>query len=150
MQLATTVAGLAAVTAEESKKTSAQRWDELTNYEWLTGDTPPSPWRVGGLLGSGLLGATAVPTGYEVMGLGVGLVLGNFFLNSLNDDWQMAKQDVVDTVVDDTGQTLQNSPLSPFAADEVGLSSQEKYDLARTYHTHGIPQVGTRSIRPPL
>ena len=148
MQTATTIAGLAALTAEESKKTGTQRYQELTDYAWLT--TSPSPWRVGGLVGGGLIGAAAVSPGYELAGLAVGLVLSNYAMNSLGDDWSMLKTDAVDAVVDDTGTVLGDSPLSPFAADEVGLTSQQKYDLARTYGTRGVPQVGTRSIRPPL
>ena len=123
----------AEITRQEARKTSDDRWREVT--------TPPSSFfgmlaAVGG--GVVLMGAAA--NGSKMPAFLLGAVGGNFLYNSLRDD--------VPGVVDDVGAVAVASPLNPY--DEVGLTPDQIYEDATVYHTRGTPQVGTRTIRPPL
>ena len=125
----------AEITRQEARKTSDDRWREVT--------TPPSSFfgmlaAVGG--GVVLMGAAA--NGSKMPAFLLGAVGGNFLYNSLVDD--------VPGVVNDVGTVAVSSPLNPYGADEVGLTPQQIYEDATVYHTRGTPQVGTRPIRPPL
>ena len=125
----------AEITRQEARKTSSDRWREVT--------TPPSSFF--GLLaaiGGGVVLMGAAANDSKMPAFLLGGVGGNFLFNSFRDD--------IPGTVNDLGAVAVASPLNPYGADEVGLTPQQIYDDATVYHTRGTPQVGTRSIRPPL
>ena len=123
----------AEITRQEARKTSDDRWREVT--------TPPSSFF--GMLAAvagGVWVMSAAANDAKTPAFLLGAVGGNFLFNSLRGD--------VPGVVDDVGAVAVASPLNPY--DEVGLTPDQIYEDATVYHTRGTPQVGTRTIRPPL
>ena len=128
---------------EEQTKTNEKRWAEATDLKPMLAS--PLRLAVGGMVGL-VAGGAAPSTNLSFPFAVAGLLLSNFVIASVLDDLP-----TVDGVVQAVGTVARNSPLDPAAADTFGLSSQELYDLARTVHTRGVPQVGVaRPIRPPL
>ena len=125
----------AEISRQEAKKTSDDRWRELTT-------APSSFFGVLATVAGGVVLMGAAGDGAKAPAFLLGAVGGNFLYNSLIDD--------VPGVVDDVGAVAVASPLNPYGADEVGLTPQQIYEDATVYHTRGTPQVGTRPIRPPL
>ena len=123
----------AEVSRQEAKKTSDDRWRELT--------TPPSSFfGVLATVAGGVVLMNAAGNGSKMPAFLLGGVGGNFLFNSLRDD--------IPGTVNDLGAVAVASPLNPY--DEVGLTPDQIYEDATVYHTRGTPQVGTRTIRPPL
>ena len=126
------------VISREINKTSADRWREVKDFSM----TVPKAMGVGV---GGLFISSLAPDGMRLPVFALGAVIANFVWNSLSDDMPS-----IAAAVEQVGHVAARSPLDINAADTFGVSSQELYDIARTVHTRGVPQVGTKMIRPPM
>ena len=135
--------GLGVLAAEEYEKSPEDRWREFTDFRMSL----PKGVAVG--IGALMVGGW-VPRSLWLPGVVAGGLATNMAWNSVVDDLDAAAgaiEGIPDKVVTTVGTMSNNSPLNPF--NTVGLSNQQVYDLARDGF-NGVPQVGTRQIRPPM